>query len=395
MPTNRSGRGRPFAQLLERNARRVGGEDGVGFHLRLDAGEDFPLELEHFRHRLDDQVGGGDAVALEVGDQTVERVAHLAAVVAADDGVERAGALDGAGDRLRLGVAETDDKPVPGAPRGDVAAHGAGADDVHAAAIPFAASEFFQVFAQVEHADQVLRGLGDEKFCEGGHFRLLHRVAVAAVGGPQIDQGVRRRIKPFRRFLRGLAAHARGEQAAHGLHVHQSTEQVLLGRDHLAGDGGFYCGAHVALLSHRIDQMQSAGPARALGLAGQHHGHGLHRADQPRQPHRAAEAGMQAEQHFREAEARVVDGDAEIAGQRHFEPAAEAIAVDHRDCRQRQPVEPVEHRVAARQRLLDLRRVGDAAELGDVGAGDEAGALGGADHQSARMVALESFPAPR
>ena len=85
---------------------------------------------------------------------------------------------------------------------------------------------------------------------------------------------------------------------------------------------------------------------------------------------------MQAEQHFGKAEARVVDGDAEIAGQRHFEPAAEAIAVDHRDSRQRQPVEAIEHRVAARQRRLDRRRVGDTAELGDVGAGDKAASLG-------------------
>ena len=81
---------------------------------------------------------------------------------------------------------------------------------------------------------------------------------------------------------------------------------------------------------------------------------------------------MQAEQNFGEAEACVVDGDAEIAGQRHFEAAAEAIAVDHGDRRQRQPVEAIEHRVAARQRRLDRRRIGNAAELGDVGAGDEA-----------------------
>ena len=38
-------------------------------------------------------------------------------------------------------------------------------------------------------------------------------------------------------------------------------------------------------------------------LPGQHHGHRLHRIDQARQPHRAAEAGMQAEQHFGKAEA--------------------------------------------------------------------------------------------
>ena len=100
---------------------------------------------------------------------------------------------------------------------------------------------------------------------------------------------------------------------------------------------------------------------------------------------------MQAEQHFGESEARVVDGDAEIAGQRHFEAAAEAIAVDHRDRRQRQPVEPIEHRMAARQHRLDRRRIGNAAELRDVGAGDEAAALGRTDDQPARPVAFELF----
>ena len=80
-----------------------------------------------------------------------------------------------------------------------------------------------------------------------------------------------------------------------------------------------------------------------------------------RQPNRAAEARMQPEQDLGKAEARVVDGDAMVAGQRQFEPAAEAIAVDHRDGRQRQAVEPVEHGMAARQQRLDLRGIGDAA----------------------------------
>ena len=37
-----------------------------------------------------------------------------------------------------------------------------------------------------------------------------------------------------------------------------------------------------------------------------------------------------------------------------------------------QPIEPVEHGVAARKQRLDLRHIGDAAELRDIGAGDEA-----------------------
>ena len=68
-----------FAQLLERNARRVGGEDRAGLHLRLDAGKDLALEFEIFRHRFDDQIGAGNAVALEIGNQAVERVAHAPA----------------------------------------------------------------------------------------------------------------------------------------------------------------------------------------------------------------------------------------------------------------------------------------------------------------------------
>ena len=69
-----------------------------------------------------------------------------AAVVAADLAVKVGGALDSAGDRLRLGIAEADRKTVPRAPRGDVAAHGAGADDMDAVAVPFAVGEAFSGF---------------------------------------------------------------------------------------------------------------------------------------------------------------------------------------------------------------------------------------------------------
>jgi hypothetical protein len=54
------------------------------------------------------------------------------------------------------------------------------------------------------------------------------------------------------------------------------------------------------------------------------------RVDQTGQPEGAAKARMQAEHHFREAELRAVDRDAEVAGQRQFQPAAQAVAVDDR-----------------------------------------------------------------
>ena len=135
----------------------------LGFHLRLDAGKDFALELEIFRHRLDDQVGAGNAIALQIGNEAVECVAYAAAVVAADFAVKFGSALDGAADCLRAGVAERDDKAAPRAPGGDVAAHRSGADDMNALAVPLAAGEIFQIVAQEEHAHQILRGVADQE----------------------------------------------------------------------------------------------------------------------------------------------------------------------------------------------------------------------------------------
>ena len=87
----------------------------------------------------------------------------------------------------------------------------------------------------------------------------------------------------------------------------------------------------MALLRDRIDQTEPPRAAGALAAPGQHHGHRLCRIDQTRQPHRAAEARMQPELHLGKAEARIIDGDAIVAGERKFETAAETIAVDDRN----------------------------------------------------------------
>ncbi len=229
MPTSRSGRGKSFAQLLERDARRVAGEDRVRLHLRLDAGKDFALELEIFRHRLDDQVGAGDAVALEIGNEAIERVAHAPAVVAADLSIKLRGALDRAADRILVGIAERDDKAVPRAPRGDVAAHGAGADDMHAASVPVAAGEVFQIFAQEKHAHEILRSVADEKLGEGRNLRLLHRLRRRRRARPT-DRSRRRardnaRAAPAWRPRSPCARPAGGAPAS----VEERTGEALLG----------------------------------------------------------------------------------------------------------------------------------------------------------------------
>ena len=100
---------------------------------------------------------------------------------------------------------------------------------------------------------------------------------------------------------------------------------------------------------------------------------------------RAAETGMDAEHDLGQAEHRlgVVHADAIAAGQREFESAAEAVAIDRGDGRERQRLEPIQdgvRRADERHGFLGRR---DLAELADVGAGDET-RLAGGDHQAAR-----------
>src|SRR6185295_1740805 len=141
----------PLAQLLQRNARCVGGQNRPGFQLRLDACVYLLLEAKCFWYGFNDEVGGRHAFAAQVRDQTIERVADSAAVVAADLSIELGGALDCASNRLRLHVGEADGEPVPCAPRRNVSTHGAGANHVNAFATPRAASKPFEVVAQEEN----------------------------------------------------------------------------------------------------------------------------------------------------------------------------------------------------------------------------------------------------
>ena len=98
-----------------------------GLHPRLEAGIDLLFQLQLLGHRLDDQIGGANALAVEIGNQPVERVADIRAL--AHDLAEQIGrALHRAGDRLRLHVRQRRPKSLVGAPGRDVAAHGAGAD---------------------------------------------------------------------------------------------------------------------------------------------------------------------------------------------------------------------------------------------------------------------------
>ena len=193
----------------------------------------------------------------------------------------------------------------------------------------------------------------------------------------------------MRRGFLGLAAHPGGEQAAHRGKIQDRVQRTGFGALQPAEHRVLDRVADVALLRHRVDQAERFGLARVDGLAGQHQRHRLHRIDQMREARGAAETGMQAEHHFRKAEARAVDGDARRAGQRHFEPAAETEAVDHGDGRNLQRFQPVDHRMRAADLRFHGARIGGAAEFIDVGAGNEAGWFCRADDDARRALAFQ------
>ena len=305
------------AQILQRNARGVGRKNSTRFHLRLKPGIDLLLQLQLFRHRLDDEVGVADAFGLHVRHQPVECIADIG-TLAQDLAEQFRRALDGAGDRLRLHVGERDPHILAGAPGGDIAAHRTGADHVNMRDLVAGAGELLHLLAQEEHADQVLRGW---RHHQAGERRLLsveHRSFVATVLFPEVDQRVRRGIVLLGCSLAGLGAHPRGEQAPHRAEIENGIEQPWPRAREAAGNRVLHSVADMPLLRDGVYQSQRFRLSRIDGLAGQHQGHRLHRINQMREAHRAAKAGMQAEHHFRKAEPGIVDCDPHLAGQRHL-----------------------------------------------------------------------------
>src|SRR5262249_47393385 len=97
----------------------------------------------------------------------------------------------------------------------------------------------------------------------------------------------------------------------------------------------------------------------------------LDRADEAREPRRAAETRMQSEQHFGEAETCAFDGDPPLAGERHLQPATETKAVGHRDGDEGQRFQAVDHLMRAPDALLDRGRLLRTDKFADIGTGNE------------------------
>ena len=249
--------------------------------------------------------------------------------------------------------------------------------------------DLLHLLPQKEHADKILRRRRHHQISERGFLRCQHRLAVATVLFPQVDQCIGRRIMIFRGSLRRLAAHAACEQAADRTEIHRLREQALLVRPEPPEDCIFHGVTDMALLRHRINEPQRLRPPGVDGLARQHHGHRLKRADQMRKARGAAKAGVQAKHHFRKTEARIVDGNARVAGQRHFEAATKTKAVDHGHGWNLEGFQPVHHSMSTRHPRFDLARIAHTTKLVDIRARDEARRLCRADDDACGAILLQ------
>ncbi len=137
------------------------------------------------------------------------------------------------------------------------------------------------------------------------------------------------------------------------------------------------------------DLVDDAETQRVVGferIAGQDRVHRRFRADQSRQPLRAAAAGQQTDLDFRQAHRCTGRRDAIVAGECELEPAAERGAVDRCDDRFRALFDVSPGRTF--RLLVGARRL---AEVADVGAGDECAAFTGDDDRFDSVVAQAPF----
>lgn len=146
-----------IAQFHQRDRRSVGGQQRVLLHLRFQRLVQRTLGLGVLDDGLDHQIGFGHAVAFQIGTQARGHGRALALVTHLL-GEQRLRALHGRVDEALLTVLQGHVEALVGGPRGDVAAHHAGADHVHVTDAGITTAQALQSLGEEEDADQVARG---------------------------------------------------------------------------------------------------------------------------------------------------------------------------------------------------------------------------------------------
>ncbi len=154
---------------------------------RVELAEDRLLDRHLLRHRLDHDIRQARAVAGDVRDQPVERSAHQVRFPE-PAAVQLRGAADRGRDILRRTVLQRDPQALHRAPGGDVAAHGAGADDMHMAepcgGLP---AQRLQPLVQEEDTHEILRRRSGYEAGNRARLVLQHLRLRSAVSEPEID----------------------------------------------------------------------------------------------------------------------------------------------------------------------------------------------------------------
>ena len=306
--------------------------------------EHFLLDRHGLEHGLDDQVGVLDVVE---PDHAVDQ-AHALGRGVGRNAAARRGRLvvllhdaHAALELLLAGLDQRHRNAGIGERHRDAAAHGAGADDGDpldiARLCPLGNAGDLGGFALGEEGVTLRLRLVAGHQLEEALALLLQPLVERQVDG-RADRvgGGKRRFQPAR--LLGQGGDRAGEDRAVGLGggelgivVAQLAQRALL-RQHLAGKG---LAAGGGPFDDFLDQAVLERLGGADRIAADDHLDRELGTDRARQPLGAAGARQQAELDLGQAQPGVLGGDAEMAGERDFEAAAERGAVNRGDDRLR------------------------------------------------------------
>jgi hypothetical protein len=398
MPMTLSGRD-VTGDLVDVERRGVRREDRAGLADLVELAEDRLLQLHVLEHRFDDEVAVGEVRLLGgAGDQRHPLLDGLGG-----DGPPRGRPLvvpahDAQTPIECLLVALDDghrDADV-GEVHRDAPAHRAGAED---AAAPYV--DHRRVL--VDAGDLVGGTFGEEGVPLRRGLRAgdeLHEQATLDLDA-LVERQVRRGLDALDDVLGGEEATRlavdrgpeRREQVGVALRLgdlvvaitHPQERQAL---GHGPGGEGDGCGPQLGQVTvdHLVDEARLERLAAADVAAGRHHLQRLRHAREAGESLRAAATGEQPEVHLGQAELRRPQRHPVVRGECGLEAAAERGPVDRRDHRDRCVLHRRLHLVQADGLL------GAAAELGDVGAGDERPAV--ADDDDTRRPVLDRLREP-
>ena len=153
------------------------------------------------------------------------------------------------------------------------------------------------------------------------------------------------------------------------------------GGDALLREGD--CALQEVAVDHAVEDAVLGCLRGADGVAVHDHGERLLHTREAGQALGAAGAGREAQRHLRLADLGLPARDAVVAGERHLQRAAEAVAAERGDHRLGRPLDRRDH-VAERRLALRPR----LAERANVGAGKRALARAAQDHRLDRIVRL-------